>query len=295
MIDIGYAGAFLGGLFALISPCSALLLPAFFACAFPTRAALIGRTLVFYAGLAAVLVPLGLGTGWASRLVYGHQTALTTTAGVLLIGLGAVQILGGGFTLPGLGRLTARLGGDSPPAVLVLGAMSGLTGFCAGPILGAVLTIAASSGTALRGGALLAVYAAGMTAPLFVLAALWDRYDLGHRRWLRGRAVRLGRLRLHTTALASGLVFIILGVLFLALGGTQGLTFLATPSRWETALQTAASAADARLPDLLLIAVAVAVVAVVTAWRLRRSQDTKTPPAHKAASVESRPSQDRAG
>ncbi|MES9602384.1 MULTISPECIES: cytochrome c biogenesis CcdA family protein [Actinomadura] len=277
MIEIGYAGAFLGGLFALISPCSALLLPAFFAYAFPSRTALIGRTLVFYAGLAAVLVPLGLGTGWTSRLVYGHQMALTTIAGALLIGLGAVQILGGGFILPGLSRLTAQLGGDSPAAVLVLGAVSGLTGFCAGPILGAVLTIAATSGTALRGGALLAVYAAGMTAPLFLLAALWDRYDLGRRRWLRGRGVRLGRLRLHTTALASGLVFLLLGVLFLTFGGTQGLTSLAAPLRWETALQTAASAVDTRLPDLLLIAAAIVVVAVVTAWRLRRSQGGTRP------------------
>lgn len=277
MIEIGYAGAFLGGLFALISPCSALLLPAFFAYAFPSRTALIGRTLIFYAGLAAVLVPLGLGTGWASRLVYGHQTALTATAGTLLIALGVAQLLGGGFTVPGLGRLTARLGGGSPPAVLALGAVSGLTGFCAGPILGAVLTIAATSGGALRGGALLAVYAAGMTAPLFLLAALWDRYDLGRRRWLRGRGVRLGRLRLHTTALASGLVFIVLGAVFLIFGGTQGLTFLATPLQWETALQTAASAVDTRLPDLLLIAVAVVVVAAVTAWRLRRGQDTARP------------------
>lgn len=28
---------------------------------------------------------------------------------------------------------------------------------------------------------LLAVYALGMAAPLFVLAALWDRFDLGSR------------------------------------------------------------------------------------------------------------------
>lgn len=277
MIEIGYAGAFLGGLFALISPCSALLLPAFFAYAFPSRTALIGRTLIFYAGLAAVLVPLGLGAGWASRLVYGHQTALTTTAGVLLIGLGLAQLFGAGFSVPGLSGLSARLGGGSPAAVLVLGAVSGLTGFCAGPILGAVLTIAATSGAAPRGGALLAVYAAGMAAPLFGLAALWDRYDLGRRSWLHGRTVRLGSVRLHTTMLASGLVFITLGVLFLVFGGTQGLTFLATPGRWETALQSAASAVDMRLPDLALIALAFVVVAAVTAWRLRRGREHVRP------------------
>ena len=277
MIEIGYAGAFLGGLFALVSPCSALLLPAFFAYAFPSRTALVGRTLLFYLGLAAVLVPLGLGAGWASRLVYGHQTALTTVAALVLIALGIAQLFGAGFTVPGLSRVTARIGGGSPPAVLALGAVSGLTGFCAGPILGAVLTIAATSGAALRGGALLAVYAAGMTAPLFLLAALWDRYDLGRRRWLRGRAVRLGPVRMHTTALASGLLFVVLGALFLLFGGTQGLTFLATPQRWESALQSAASAIDTRLPDLALIGVAFVAVVAVTAWRLTRHRDDARP------------------
>lgn len=270
MIEIGYAGAFLGGLFALLSPCSALLLPAFFAYAFPSHGALLARTLIFYLGLAAVLVPLGLGAGWASRLVYGHQTAVATTAGLLLIAFGIIQLLGGGFTLPGLHRITSRLGGHTPAAVLLLGAVSGLAGFCAGPILGAVLTVAATSGTALHGGALLAVYAAGMTAPLFLLATLWDRYDLGHRRWLRGTGVKIGRLNLHTTTLASGLLFTALGLAFLTSGGAQGLTALTPPESWESTLQAAASFVDRHLTDLVLLAIAALTITAITLWRLTR-------------------------
>jgi cytochrome c biogenesis protein CcdA len=63
VLDVGYLAAFLGGLLALISPCSALLLPSFFAYAFggPTR--MLARTGVFYLGLVIVLVPLGAGSG----------------------------------------------------------------------------------------------------------------------------------------------------------------------------------------------------------------------------------------
>src|SRR5258708_15424533 len=95
----------------LLSPCSALLLPAFFAYAFASPARLLGRTAVFYAGLAGVLVPLGMGSSAASTLVYGHQAALTTAAAVILIGFGIVQLAGGGFTVPGLSRLRARARG----------------------------------------------------------------------------------------------------------------------------------------------------------------------------------------
>jgi len=69
-------------------------------------------------------------------------------------------------------------------------------------------------------------YAAGMAAPLFLMGLLWDRLDLGHRRWLRGREISLGRFRLRTTNLLSGLMFISVGLLFLVFEGTSGLDSL---------------------------------------------------------------------
>jgi hypothetical protein len=58
------------------------------------------------------------------------------------------------------------------------------------------------------------------------MALLWDRLDLGRRRWLRGREFSLGRLRFHTTNLLSGLMFVAIGVLFIAFEGTSGLESL---------------------------------------------------------------------
>ena len=78
----------------------------------------------------------------------------------------------------------------------------------------------------MRGGLLLAAYALGMALPLFLLALLWDRFDLGRRAWLRGRGLTVGRLRLHTNSLVSGLVFIAIGVLFLVYDGTASMSAL---------------------------------------------------------------------
>jgi hypothetical protein len=59
----------------------------------------------------------------------------------------------------------------------------------------------------------------GMAAPLFALAALWDRCALGQRRWLRGGGIRLGNVSLHSTNLVAGGLFILLGATFIASQG----------------------------------------------------------------------------
>ena len=119
--------------------------------------------------------------------------------------------------------MQGRIKGESAGATYALGAVYGFAGFCSGPILGAVLTVAAASGQVLQGAGLLAVYAAGMAFPLLLMALLWNRFDLGHRRWLRGREISLGRFRFHTTSLISGFMFILIGVLFIVYEGTSAL------------------------------------------------------------------------
>jgi cytochrome c biogenesis protein CcdA len=225
VVEVSYLASFVGGLLSLLSPCSALLLPAFFAYAFQSRRELVGRTAVFYLGLAATLVPLGMGISAVSTLVYGHRSALIAVSGLVIIAFGFLQLLGGGFTFGPLERLRSRTKVDSGSvaSTFALGAVYGFAGFCSGPILGAILTVAASSGSVFGGAGLLATYAGGMATPLFLMALLWDRFDLGRRRWLRGREVTLGGLRLHTTNLVSGLMFIAIGVLFVVFEGTSAL------------------------------------------------------------------------
>ena len=296
MVEASYLASFFGGVLSLLSPCSALLLPAFFAYAFGGGGELIKKTGVFYLGLCATLVPLGMGISAVSALFYGERQLLITLSGALLISFGALQLLGGGFTIGPLQRLVGRVrwgrgapshggetapdGGDvacnvSPgPAVFALGAVYGFAGFCSGPILGAVLTVAAASGTASRGATLLAVYAAGMAAPLFLMALLWDRLDLGRRRWLRGREVAVGPLRVHSTTLVSGLMFVLLGVLFIVYEGTSALAGLYESS----GAADLAFAAERRVSELgglatatVLIGVAVLVIAALVLRRFSRT------------------------
>ncbi|MFJ4775031.1 cytochrome c biogenesis CcdA family protein [Streptomyces sp. NPDC088762] len=223
MTDIGYLAALLGGLLALLSPCSALLLPAFFAYSIDSASRLLARTGIFYAGLATTLVPLGAASSTAGRFFHGNRDTLVLAGGWLIIALGLAQILGLGFASRRISELSGRIRPTTAVSVYALGAVYGLAGFCAGPILGSVLTVAAVSGSPVYGGLLLAVYALGMAVPLFVLALLWERFELGGRRWLRGRAFTLGRFELHTTSALSGLFFIALGALFLVFDGASAL------------------------------------------------------------------------
>ncbi|MGW2015966.1 cytochrome c biogenesis CcdA family protein [Streptomyces sp. NPDC001927] len=271
--DIGYLAAFLGGLLALLSPCSALLLPAFFAYSIDSKSRLLARTGIFYAGLATTLVPLGAAGSFAGRLFYGHRDLLVALGGWTIIALGVLQILGMGFASRRIAEVSGRIRPTTAVSVYALGLVYGLAGFCAGPILGSVLTVAALSGSPAYGGLLLAVYALGMAVPLFLLALLWERYDLGRRRWLRGRTVRFGRFELHTTSLLSGLFFVALGALFLAFDGTTALPGLLSVDD-SFAVEERVASVGRSVPDWALLVAVVAVVAVVLAvrgWRGRRT------------------------
>nr|WP_202519994.1 cytochrome c biogenesis CcdA family protein [Streptomyces sp. SID1034] len=270
--------AFLGGLLALLSPCSALLLPAFFAYSISSRTKLLARTGIFYAGLATTLVPLGAAGSYAGRLFYGHRDQLVLFGGWLIIVLGIAQIVGMGFASRRMTELSGKIRPTTAVSVYALGAVYGLAGFCAGPILGSVLTVAAVSGSPVYGGLLLAVYALGMAVPLFLLALLWERFELGGRKWLRGRVLKLGRLELHTTSLLSGLFFIALGALFLAYDGATALPGLLNVDD-SYALEEWTKNIGNAVPNwalLTAIAAAAAVTLGVRGWRARAREPEDT-------------------
>ena len=272
MIDIGYAGALLGGVATVLSPCSAVLLPAFFAYAFASRTALLGRSLLFFAGLLTTLVPLGVAASSVGRLLIEQREGVVLVASGLVIVLGLFQLLGVPLPLPGRSRQDKDPG--SALAVYLLGAVYGVAGVCSGPILGSVLAVAAVKSNLAYGGLLLGIYALGMVLPVMVLAALWEAFDLGRRGWLRPRPIRLGPIRTTLTSVISGAIFVAIGVLLLLTDGTTNLGGILTIDdqfRSEAAIQTWASA----VPDLAVIAVitAAAVVVVVLAGRRKPRQE----------------------
>lgn len=223
MVEVSFIAAFIGGVLSLLSPCSALLLPAFFAYAFQSRRELTARTFIFYLGLATIFVPLGMGASFASFLFLDHRDTMITVAGALLIAFGVLELAGRSLSFI---RMPAGGGEDAQGlfGTYSLGMVYGFGGFCSGPILGSVLTVAATDNNPLHGGSLLAVYALGTVVPLFALSLLWDRLDLGRQRWLRGFGVEVGALRIHSTNLIAGALFIVLGLSFILLDGTNALS-----------------------------------------------------------------------
>ncbi|WP_235566743.1 cytochrome c biogenesis CcdA family protein [Microbacterium sp. Root61] len=274
MIDVGLAGALVGGILTLLSPCSVMLLPAFFAYAFTSPTRLLARTGIFYLGLITTLVPIGVLAGTVGAFVGAHRTLLVTVAAAVIIVLGAVQLLG--IPMPALTR-GASGEGTGVASVYVLGTVYGLAGVCAGPLLGSVLALAALGGNPLYGGIVLAVFALGMTVPLFVLAFLWSR-STRLRGILRPRTIRIGRWTNTWTQVVAGLLGMGIGVLLIVTEGTASLGGVLGASD-QFALESWVLGRTAGVSDLAFALGAIVVLAAawgVFRWRsaVRRKRAT---------------------
>ena len=271
--DVGYVAALAGGVLALLSPCGALLLPSFFAYAFDQPGRLLSRTTIFYAGLVTTLVPLGVSASATTVFVRSHQELVMTVAGAVIIGLGVMTALGGGFVLAGRRvRERGATSGTGTGSIYLLGLTYGLTGFCTGPILGSILVLAAAGGQPVRGGMLLAVYALGMVIPLVLLSLVWGRIGERAHGWLRGREIRVGRLTLQSTSLVSGVLLAIVGLILVTTGGAlveSSTLALAGARAEEWATDLGSSVSDEVLALLAVLAAG--------AWLVVRWRDTDEP------------------
>lgn len=277
--QIGLAGAFLGGFLALLSPCAALLLPSFFAFTYDGVGSLVSRTGLFFVGLVAVLAPLGAGVAALGSLFTVHRQTVTAIGAVVIILFGLAMIFGRGFGFGPLSGLADRVQVAGPLSTIALGAVYAFAGFCSGPLLGAVLTVGLTSGQPVYGALVMTAYAAGMTVPLLVLAALWPRLGPRFGRVLRGRDVRLGRFTFHTTSAISGIALIVIGVLIWV---TEGTASLGAPVGADTQLRWQTTIADwaGGISNLEVVTALVAVLVVVQVVRvLRRRAAPAEPPA----------------
>jgi len=139
---------------------------------------------------------------------------------LILVALGFFQPVSGGFAVPGSSLPQGRNGGESAVAPCSLGLICGIGGFCSGPILGGVLTMAASAGGAVPAAALLTLFAAGM-APAAGARTVWDRAEPGGRKVLRGREIQIGPIGRHVATAISSVIFIALGVTFIVFEGSN--------------------------------------------------------------------------
>ncbi|MDJ0822494.1 MAG: cytochrome c biogenesis protein CcdA [Paracoccaceae bacterium] len=190
MLDISFAGAAFAGLLSFFTPCILPMVP-FYLCymagismaelrddagiAPGTQRKLIVSALFFAAGVTTIFVLLGMGATAVGQAFADWKKPLSyVAAGVLtLFGLhflGVIRI--------GLLHREARIDSSAEPTTILGAYLMGLAfGFgwtpCVGPALASILMIASGMGDIFRGGSLLLVYGASMTAP-FVIAALFS-------------------------------------------------------------------------------------------------------------------------
>jgi len=273
-MDIGLLSAFLGGVLALLSPCAALLLPAFFASSVGAGPRLLVHGLVFYLGLLTLLVPLGLGVGFIGGLLTTHRQAIVVLSSLVLIVLGITQLFGHGFDLSRMFPGQSALQSSAAAATglgksFILGMTSSIAGFCAGPILGAVLTLAATSGNAVVSALILSAYGAGMVLPLLIIVLLWNKLGQRGQSVLRGRVFTFLGRQWHTTSVVTGLLVILVGIVFWTTNGLVGVPQL-VPDETQAWLQESASLLRNPIFDIVMIIVVAAVVLLMW-WKRQRS------------------------
>ena len=285
-MDISLISAFIGGILALLSPCAALLLPAFFGSTVGAGSRLILHGLIFYVGMLLVLIPLGMGAGTLGALFTSHRGAIVLVASVILIVLGIVQFFGFGFDpakmLPGADAARQRSAQATGwTKTFLLGATSGIAGVCAGPILGAVLTLAATKGSFVLGGIMLAVYGAGMVVPLFIIAALWTRVGTRTRSVLRGGSVSFFGRRLPIMSMVTGVLMVAVGIVFWMTNGLVSAPSL-VPTTTLAHAQEWVSSWSSTTTDIIVVCV-LAVLAIALWFRHERRRARRAAAADQAA------------
>jgi cytochrome c-type biogenesis protein len=221
MNDVTIYWALLAGLVSFLSPCVLPLVPPYlvylagtslerFADAEPeprVQRETIAAAFLFVCGFATVFVALGASASAIGALMRSYSHALSIVAGIVIILMGLHFI--------GLTRFSILLREHRVPMprpaglwgayVMGLAFAFGWTP-CIGPVLAAILAVAASKETVLKGAGLLALYSAGLGIPFLIAAFAIEPF-----------AAFLARFKRHlgTVEKAMGVLLVLTGIAFL--------------------------------------------------------------------------------
>jgi len=217
---LGILVAFGAGMLSFVSPCVLPLVPGYVSMVSGLSAAeleegkrrdllrVLRGVLGFVAGFTLVFTALGAAASGLGKVLIEHQRGLDIAAGVVVVVLGV--------WLAGLGTprlflrerrfhpLPSRLGAWAPP-VMGMAFAFGWTP-CLGPVLSAVLGLAAVKATLASGIVLLVAYSLGLGVPFLIMGLAFER--------LTGVLARVRR-RLGLVDLVAGLALVAFGVLLL--------------------------------------------------------------------------------
>lgn len=189
-MDVSIALAFAAGLLSFVTPCVLALVPVYLAFigdaaavsgpgqgATVVRGSVLPQALLFVAGFTIVFVLLGTSVGLLGSALFRVQE-VRQAAGLLVIALG---VLTTGVFGPVLDRVRIGLDPSLLPTArsaraLALGALVAVGWTpCIGPVLGAILTMGASTGSAPVAALLLVAYSAGLAVPFLAAAVALPR------------------------------------------------------------------------------------------------------------------------
>lgn len=227
-MEISLGLAFLAGFISFVSPCVLALLPVYLAylgegaanvVAVPAvgpaslsmgrmaRQPLLGQAALFTASFAAIFVLLGisvglLGTSLLRAIPYAREA---TGLAVIVLGVLMTGVFGPVLWRLNFGPRPQRLPSGRSARSVTLGALFALGWSpCVGPILGAILTMGASSQDVGVAALLLTFYALGLAVPFLIAAAALPR--------LRPVVALLRRWH-RLVELAAGLFVVAMGLL----------------------------------------------------------------------------------
>ncbi len=183
--SVGIAVAFLAGLLSFLSPCVLPLLPSYIS--FVTglgmeelesggadvkRVTLV-HSLLFVGGFTLIFLLMGASATLIGQLLRTYQDLIARIGGLIIIFFGVYLL--GVIPIPALSR-EKRLQFQTKPVgyvgTVVVGVAFGAGWVpCIGPILGSILTLAATRANVAEGVGLLGVYSAGLAVP-FVASAV---------------------------------------------------------------------------------------------------------------------------
>jgi len=218
--DVTYIGAFIADLLSFLSPCVFPLIPSYITyitglsfadlqAEHPShiiRQKSILHSLSFIAGFTVVFVLLGASATYIGSVLQENATIIRKIGGVLLVILGihVTGILPLKFLL-GEKRVSIK----HKPAGYVGSFLVGIAfaaGWtpCIGPILAAILAVAATQDSVYHGIILLLLYSMGLGVPFFISALAMHRFLIVFNRFKK---------YIHIFEVFTGILMIVIGVL----------------------------------------------------------------------------------
>lgn len=208
----------LGGILSFLSPCVLPIVPPYLAYMAgasmedvaggrAARANILRAAVFFVLGLSTVFLMLGMAASAVGRILLIYQREMAIVAGlvIMLFGLHFLGLL----RIPILyreARFAAQSsGGPIGAYVLGLAFAFGWTP-CIGPVLAAILAVAAAKETVLKGAGLLAVYSAGLGIPFLIAAFAIEPFAAFMTRFKR---------HLGTVEKVMGVLLVFTGIAFL--------------------------------------------------------------------------------